>query len=261
MNKSLIALFFIFMPLSTVAQSQWEKPLTPKEQIEQAKKEQEAAKKALKVALKKAKKAEKIAKKSNATTFEEGKDTKLKSTIKGNKSDNIKKSVDQKYLKENAVPEEDGKVVFTLDLEVPGKRAQQIYDSTYVFLDQLSREENQKESSIVLFNKKEHIIAAKYSEWMEFSRNFLSLDRTEFNYTIIATCSDNKLHMTLERITYNYEEGRSTGFKIGAEKWITDKYAVNKRKTKLLAGSAKFRRKTIDRKDQIFNDITKKLTR
>ena len=38
-----------------------------------------------------------------------------------------------------------------------------------------------------------------------------------------------------------------------AEEWITDKYAVNKKHTKLYPLSAKFRRKTIDRKDFIFN--------
>jgi colicin import membrane protein len=40
-----------------------------------------------------------------------------------------------------------------------------------------------------------------------------------------------------------------------AEEWITDEYAVNKKNTKLYPVSAKFRRKTIDRKDQIFETI------
>jgi colicin import membrane protein len=38
-----------------------------------------------------------------------------------------------------------------------------------------------------------------------------------------------------------------------AEEWITDKEAVNKKNTKLLPISGKFRRKTIDRKDFLFN--------
>ena len=75
------------------------------------------------------------------------------------------------------------------------------------------------------------------------------------SYIIIANCSDNKLHTTLERISYAYEEDRSTGLKTSAENWITDKFAVNKKGTKLIPGSAKFRKKTIDRKDQIFQLI------
>jgi colicin import membrane protein len=38
-----------------------------------------------------------------------------------------------------------------------------------------------------------------------------------------------------------------------AEEWISDEYAVNKKRTKLYPISGKFRRKTIDRKDFIFN--------
>ena len=46
---------------------------------------------------------------------------------------------------------------------------------------------------------------------------------------------------------------------VKADEWITDKYALNKKKTKLLKGSGKFRRKTIDRKDNIFGKICKAL--
>ena len=42
-------------------------------------------------------------------------------------------------------------------------------------------------------------------------------------------------------------------FHYSAEEWITDKYCVNKKHTKLLPVSGKFRRKTIDRKDYLFN--------
>ena len=118
----------------------------------------------------------------------------------------------------------------------------------YTMLDDLAKGENQKSSGIVLINKEKHVIAAKYSEWLVFTKNFFVLDRTEFNYTIIATCSDNHLNMTLERISYNYEENRDTGFKLPAEKVISDEYALNKKKTKLVPLYAKFRKKTIDRK-------------
>ena len=40
-----------------------------------------------------------------------------------------------------------------------------------------------------------------------------------------------------------------------AEEWITDDNAVNKKNTRLYPGTAKFRRKTIDRKDMLFETI------
>ena len=45
------------------------------------------------------------------------------------------------------------------------------------------------------------------------------------------------------------------GIETTAENWITDKYGLNKNKTKLSRMSGKFRKKTIDRKDEIFNTI------
>ena len=55
-----------------------------------------------------------------------------------------------------------------------------------------------------------------------------------------------------KHITYDYDmERKPQHYK--AEEWITDKYCVNKKHTKLYPISGKFRRKTIDRKDFIFN--------
>jgi colicin import membrane protein len=155
----------------------------------------------------------------------------------------------------------DGKVVFTLDKDVPGKNAQQIYDIVYQVLERMTTGENQfKESQISLVNKAEHVIAARYREWLVFKNSFLSLDRTVFDYTIIANCSDGHLNLTLSRIFYSYEVDREGGgLETKAEEWITDEYALNKSKTKLSKYSGKFRRKTIDRKDEIFEIINNAL--
>ena len=60
-----------------------------------------------------------------------------------------------------------------------------------------------------------------------------------------------------ERINYAYELDRddTSAMQTNAEEWITDKYAVNKARTKLLRHTGKFRQKTIDRKDEIFQNI------
>ena len=56
----------------------------------------------------------------------------------------------------------------------------------------------------------------------------------------------------MSRIRYLYDEYRRPQ-RLNAEGWITDKEAVNKKNTKLLPLSGKFRIKTIDRKDFLFN--------
>ena len=254
--KKLLIMIFLSIPLASMAQNGWERVLTEKEKQEQIEKAEAAAKKAKKDAEKQAKKSKK--------TNKNGKDSASDNDIaeistSTDSKDNGKKYKYSKYIQPGAVPEVDGKVIFTLELDVPGKNAQQIYDRMNNTLDGLAKKENQINSGILLVNKEEHIIAAKYSEWLEFTRNFFVLDRTEFNYTIIATCKDNHLTMNLERITYNYEEGRETGFMLPAEKLITDEYALNKKKTKLKPTFSKFRRNTIDRKDEIFQEVKDRL--
>jgi colicin import membrane protein len=170
---------------------------------------------------------------------------------------------DPKYLA-GAIPLLDGKIVFTLDQDVPGKSAQQIYDILYHLLNQMTKEEGQfKESQVALVNKQDHIIAARFKEWLVFQNTFLSLDRTIFNYTIIAKCSDGHANITLSRMSYQYEIDRpdTEAVETIAEDWITDENALNKKKTKLAKYTGKFRRKTIDRKDNIFETIKAELSK
>lgn len=169
---------------------------------------------------------------------------------------------DAQYLA-GAVTEENGKVVFTLDMDVPQKNAQQIYDIVFNALQELTVQENQLEgSAVALVNKQEHIIAANIREWLVFKNNFLSLDRTKFFYALIAKCSDGHLHLTMERLSYKYEEergGRQAKDVIKAEELIADGVALNKKGTKIYRGYAKFRRKTIDRKNELFATISREV--
>lgn len=176
-----------------------------------------------------------------------------------------KKTIDAKYLA-GAVPEVDGRVTFTLDLDVAGKSADEIYNKVFNVLQKMTTEENQikelaDKSKIAVVNKAEHTIAAKYKEWLVFRNSALSLDRTVFNYTIIAKATDGHLNLTLSRISYQYEFERNDaeGMSVSAEEWISDKAALNKKKTGLLKYTKKFRIKTIDRKDNIFETISNAL--
>lgn len=258
--KKLLLFIILCMPLLCMAQNDWEKPLTPAERLEQAKQAEKEAKKAKKEAKKAAKEERKRQKEQGEIVEQKQKYEQVNPSEKQDKKaevvpEKIKNSEDAKYLAPNAVPLVDNKIVFNLTLNLPQYDAQSIYDRVYNYLDKLAQEENQINSSIALVNKKEHVIAAKYTEWLDFQKSFISLDRTKFSYTIIVYCYDNRLEVSMKRLSYNYEEHRTNGFKASAEDLITDKKAVNKKKTKLLPGSAKFRRKTIDRKDELFDNI------
>lgn len=162
---------------------------------------------------------------------------------------------DPKYL-EGAIPtNENGKIEFTMQTDANGKSAKQIYDLVYNYFSNLTQDKNNIASRVALVNPKENIIANTMDEWLVFSQSFLSLDRTEFRYLLVAQIADNALTVTLSKIIYNYEEGRSTGFKEPAENVISDRYALNKKKNGLARIFGKFRKGTVDRKDQIFSDI------
>lgn len=167
---------------------------------------------------------------------------------------------DQKYLA-GAVPEVDGKVEWTLEVDIPGKDAQQIYDAMLKYMMALTKESNQLPGSQVsLVNKQHHIIVTSVNEWLVFAKKLLIMDRTKFRYTLITTCTDGHVQVIMKHITYKYEEDRDpkNSF-IRAEEWITDKYAMNKKGTRLYPVTAKFRRKTIDRKDYLFENIMETL--
>lgn len=163
---------------------------------------------------------------------------------------------DPKYLEGAITTDENGKVCFEMTTDANGKSAQQIYDIVYQYMAKLTQGENNISSRIALVNPSEHIIANAMNEWLVFSASFISLDRAEFKYNLIATIKDNYLKLTLSRITYSYEADRSTGFKEPAEKIITDKVALTKKKNDVAKIFGKFRKGTIDRKDQIFNELS-----
>ena len=165
-----------------------------------------------------------------------------------------KPKVDQKYL-QGAVPLVDGKVVFSKHIDAKGKTATEIYNIVRDYMEKMTRESNQLPSSkLITEDAADGIVAGAYEEWLVFKKNAISLDRTRFIYALKAECKDGGVDISLSHIRYLYDEARELQ-RYQAESWITDKEAVNKKNTKLLPISGKFRRKTIDRKDFLFNKI------
>lgn len=189
------------------------------------------------------------------TMTEEVEEKKVEKTAEG-----VVLKEEPKYLAGAIQLNAEGKVEFVLDTQASGKSADEIYNIVFQYMSKLIKNEQNINSRIALVNrnnKNEQIIACIMDEWFVFNQSFISLDRSETKYQLVATISDNHLHLSMTRIVFNYEEGRSTGFKEPAENVITDKYALTKKKNDLAKIYGKFRRGTIDRKDQIFNNLTK----
>ena len=165
----------------------------------------------------------------------------------------VKENPDAKYLVDGAVPVVDGVVCWQTTINAPGKTAKQIYDILYKQMDKMVNEPNQiANSAIVQDDKEKYELGAIFHEWLVFKNSTLSLDRTQLNFQLMVKYADGKADVKISHITYDYDlERKPVHYK--AEEWITDKYAVNKKHTKLYPISAKFRRKTIDRKDFIFS--------
>lgn len=191
-------------------------------------------------------------------TWEPAKQKKTDNTKKTGLFEKSNKQTDPKYLA-GAVPVVGGNVVFTLDKDVPGMTANQIYDKVHAVVAEVIGEECEvKEmSKMAVDNRSAHTLGARLTEWLVFQKTALSLDQTIFNYSLVAKTTDGHLHLTMERIGYQYEMDRTDtkGMETKAEEWITDEWALNKKGTKLAKYSGKFRRKTIDRKDNIFSRV------
>ena len=170
----------------------------------------------------------------------------------------VKANVNPKYLA-GAVPEVDGKVVFEMNVKLTkNMKKKEIYDILLKELTYMTKESNQFEQSTILPIEDNDYsqIVGNYQEWLVFKNKPLVLDRTRLFYHLIADIKDGEFSIKMTRIYYLYDEEREpTTYK--AEEWITDKYGLNKKKTKTSRVSGKFRIKTIDRKDYIFKRIWK----
>ncbi len=176
-------------------------------------------------------------------------------------SEEAKAKAEAKYLV-GAVPVVDGKVVFEKTIQAPGKTQQQIHDILLAEFEKMTKESNQFEQSrIVLDGQEDNAhVAASYQEWLVFKNKPLVLDRTRMFYHLIADISDGAATVKMTRIYYLYDEER-TPTTYQAEEWITDRYGLKRNQKKLSRVSGKFRKKTIDRKDYIFNRLEQLLTK
>lgn len=153
---------------------------------------------------------------------------------------------DDRYLA-GAVPEVDGKIVFTKEFNLPGVNQQSIYEHIYNWLDSRMKA-NGNGSRITYSDKEKGQIVASGEEYLLFSNTALSLDRSLMSYNFVILCEPEKCEMQVERIRYTYEDDKYT-----AEEQISDKVALNKKQTAIFRGYRKFRVKTIDYVNDLFD--------
>lgn len=154
-----------------------------------------------------------------------------------------------KYL-EGAVPVENGRVVFSQEINAPSLSQNEVYETA---LNWAEERFNKEDCRVVYQNRDEGEIAATGKEYIIFSSTALSLDRSKMSYQVLIYCQEQLCTIKLTNIRYEYDVAyQREPEKYLAEEWITDENAIHKGKLNRISG--KFRRKTIDFADELFSN-------
>lgn len=176
--------------------------------------------------------------------------------LTGMAADNKKDNTDPKYLSGAVTYADDGKVCFTHEIQAPSLSKEQIYQLMMDWSNKRFQPDGKLTSKVVYANETDGQIAAAAEEYLVFSSSALSLDRTRVYYQFLVNAQQGACRLTMTRIRYWYDENRDGGHKYTAEEWINDDMALNKKKTKLAPVCGKFRRETIELKDDLFQSAT-----
>ena len=166
----------------------------------------------------------------------------------------VNAQTDAKYL-EGAITLKDGKVTFSSEMVTPAMTKEQIYETILNWANKRFQPTEKMNARVLFQNPEEGSIAIGGEEYLVFSNSALALDRTRIYYQMKITCEYGKSNIEMSRIRYWYDEARNGGEKYEAENWIVDEWGLNKSKTKLAPICGKFRKKTIDLKDELFMEI------
>lgn len=167
----------------------------------------------------------------------------------------LAKGDDSKYLA-GSVPEVDGQICFQKSFRVPGKSSEQIQTTIASWLQQLVEQSIPAPGRYArIMESNDTQVVARVCEWLVFKKKPLNLDRARLRYQIISQVDGDRVTLSATSLYYYYNENMETeqGQLIKAEEWISDKEALNKTQTKLYPKSGKFRRKTIDYMETLFN--------
>lgn len=168
-----------------------------------------------------------------------------------------KPDTDQKYMV-GAVPEVDGRVVLSRTIEMAQDLTlDEAMKRVDTWMERIAKDER------TLYQKRlpqssDHELQNTYMLELTFSKSFLSHDFANISYVLAVRIEGQKAVMEMSRITYKYNENNKAN-KYSAEEMISDKYALNKKKDKMVFGYKKFRMKTIDLMDELEASLRKEL--
>ena len=171
---------------------------------------------------------------------------------------------------QGAVPEVDGKVVFSKTFDTNGMSKFDVYMkltqwATFRYNPSTERGKwndadyfkNTEFARVLEASAEKGILKIQGNEEMVFTNKTLAKDTAIASYILMLTIEDGKVSGELRNISYTYSL-TETPQRFEAEDWITDKEAITKN-NKLNRGSGKFRVKTIDLKDELFKEIQETL--
>ena len=174
------------------------------------------------------------------------------------KKNNKKTTTEDVAYATGAVPVINGKVTFEKSIVAEGLTAKEIEERANKWIAEryvkptvisVKRYESEKPGTIII----------KSEEYITFKSTAFVLSRARMYYYLTLTPGDGCCNFNLSRITYWYDdEDENGGVKMIAEEWITDDNAFNE-KGKMKKFEGKFRRKTIDLKEQLIEELTKAL--
>lgn len=166
---------------------------------------------------------------------------------------------DKSYLA-GAVPVVNGYVQFDKSFNVTGSSKVAIMDSlrNYIQRELVDGEEQLPQARLTEVSVDSGIIAASIEEYMYFKRTNWQIHRVRFFYQLVLHVTDNGFDASIRRLHYRYDPEVTAGDfdeDRRAENWITDDAALSKDGKKLQRISGKFRKFTIDRKNEIFKGL------
>ena len=154
-----------------------------------------------------------------------------------------------------AVPEVDGRVVFSRTIETKSTISDaDLYELMlkWVNANYAKHEDDELIKRVLLANPEERDIATYGEEFFTFRRNAFILDRAKMMYQLIIDIKGGKCEVAVRNIKFDYQsESKGTP----AEEMISDEIALNKSKDKLNRYYDKFRIRTVDTINSIFNSI------
>ncbi len=156
------------------------------------------------------------------------------------------------YVGADAVPVVDGEVQWVCNLPNTGKTDAQLKKGVDEFIKKLKGQK--AVTTVTPLPTTDGSQSYAVVETLTFTANFISLDQTQFSYVLEAKEQNGNASLTMSNLRYNYKQNNKME-RYSAEEWIVDKYAVNKKHTRLLPITGKFRRKTIDRKNELFQQF------